>query len=220
MPITHVALLLTVASAPADLTRLYKADSNAAYDFTLKGKHDTGATISADATIEIVVKAIEKDGRARATFASKVFKMMMEETEIGGTDSLPTASELLDAAGLPESISVNENAWVFMLFQCGAMLPGRRLAEGETYKVVRTKGGELSGTIRFVGSVEHEGKTYLKLETKLEIKPESDPNPGQLDVVTLLDPADRWPVSIKGKLEVAGQASGEIEFKRRAVPAQ
>lgn len=208
-----------LSSAPADLTRAYKAGTTTGYDFTLKATHDNGAKLSADARFDVAIKSIEKDGRAKAEFAAKSFVLRMEEAEIGSTESLPTTTELLDSGGLPETISVNENAWGFMLFECGAMLPGRSLEEGETFKVARTKGGEVTGTIRFVGTVEHEGKTLLKLETKLTIKPDEDPNPGVLDVVTLLDPADRWPVSIKGKLEVEKQATGEIEFKRRAPSA-
>ncbi|MCW5942216.1 MAG: hypothetical protein KIS66_08285 [Fimbriimonadaceae bacterium] len=217
MLIPYAALFLALNASPTDLTRVCKAATSVSYDFTFKGAGDDGSKVRAESQFSIHVKAVEKDGRAKADFAAKTFSLKMEDTEMGASGTLPSASVLLDACGMPEELYVDENAWVFMLFECAGSLPGKPLETGETFKVARTKGGEATGTIKFLGLVEVEGKTFLKLETRLEIKPDSDPNPGTLDVVALLDPVDRWPVSIKGTLGIHGQASGAIEFRRRTV---
>lgn len=203
--------VLAVAPAPVEnvkLTRKYAADES--HTFALNSQMTgNGAEVTIDAEIVFKVQRLNEKG-AQLSMSAPKFKMVMDGEDTGQTGPDALLSDF-NSEGIPEVMSTQDYAWIYILAASAGFAPKGEVAVGKPFQVEwdsKDKSSSVKGTGKLTELLEKDGKKVAKIEYELEVSP-NDPTPGKVRCVTYLEQGTAAPISCEGTVEVEG---GMIKF--------
>ncbi len=212
-----VTLLAIAAMSPAAMTapvenvklvRSYKSGETQTYSLHVEMEAN-GASMGIDAQILFKIGKTTDEG-ATATLSVRDYKMKHDGADTGSAAPEEMESPL-DRLGMLHVMSVENEAWVYILAALAGFVPGKETEVGSGFDIKwesKDKVFAVGGKGKLLEIVEHEGVKAAKLDYDLEVKPGTQ-SPGQVKCKTLVAIDGVSPLMSEGSVTVDG---GTIKF--------